>query len=163
MAPRHPAKLQSNSMKIWLNDYIKVNAGCFAQSKASLNHAQDGTSYCYRTRKPLNLCFAAYQSEGKGMNALFFLILTAIGILKFLIIVYVIASLLVSFNVINPYNRLVATITDMLYKICEPVLRPVRNLLPAMGGVDLSPLIVLVALQALEILIRSDIGPALGV
>lgn len=97
------------------------------------------------------------------MNALFFLILTAIGIFKFLIIAYVIVSLLVSFGIINTYNRIVATIADVLYKICEPLLRPVRNLLPAMGGIDLSPLIILVALQALEILIRSDIAPALGV
>ncbi len=97
------------------------------------------------------------------MTALFYLIVTAIEIYSFLMLVYVIMGILVSFNVINTYNQFVAIVMDTLYKICEPVLRPIRNLLPSMGGLDFSPLIVLVALHALKILVISDIAPALGV
>jgi YggT family protein len=96
------------------------------------------------------------------MNALIYIILTALDIYYYVIIFYVIMSLLINFNVINTYNQFVGTVWDFLEKICEPVLRPIRNFLPAMGGIDLSPLVVLVALQALKILIAVDIAPRLG-
>lgn len=97
------------------------------------------------------------------MNAIFYLLGTAIDIYYYLIILHVIMSLLVTFNVINTYNQFVGTVMGFLFKICEPVLGPIRRILPAIGGIDLSPLIALVALQALKILLLNDIAPALGV
>lgn len=97
------------------------------------------------------------------MNAIFYLLSTAIEIYSFLIFLYVILGLLVSFNVINTYNQFVSVVMDFLHKVCDPLLRPIRNLLPAMGGIDLSPLVALVALHALKILLIADIAPALGV
>ena len=97
------------------------------------------------------------------MNAIFYLLGTAIDIYYYLIIFHVIMSLLVTFNVINSYNQFVGTVMGFLYKVCEPALSPIRRILPAMGGVDLSPLIALVLLQGLKILLLSDIAPALGV
>ena len=96
------------------------------------------------------------------MNAIFYLIGTAIDIYYYLIIFYVIMSLLVTFNVINTYNQFVGTVMGFLSKVCEPLLGPIRRILPAMGGVDLSPLIALVALQAIKILLFRDIAPAVG-
>lgn len=68
-----------------------------------------------------------------------------------ILFVTVILSLLISFNVINRHNQLV----DMIYRtgvsLTEPLLRPVRNMLPAMGGIDISPIIVLIGLRAVQI------------
>ena len=55
-----------------------------------------------------------------------------------------------TFNVVNRHNRFVYVIGDFLHRITEPVLRPVRNLLPSMGGIDISPVIVILALYFLR-------------
>ncbi len=59
------------------------------------------------------------------------------------IIISVVMSWLIAFGVINTYNRNVAMIGDVLYRLTEPVLRPVRRLLPNFGGLDVSPVIIL--------------------
>ena len=59
-------------------------------------------------------------------------------------------SWLIAFNVLDTRNRVVYQIADMLYRLTEPVYQPIRNMLPAMGGIDLSPLIVLIAIFALQ-------------
>ena len=64
-------------------------------------------------------------------------------------------SMLSSFGVLDTRNRIVWSIGDFLYKITEPVLRPVRNLLPNLGGIDISPLIVLLLLQAARMILTS--------
>ena len=59
-----------------------------------------------------------------------------------------ILSTLVSFGVVDSRNRLVWTIGDFLYRITEPLLRPIRNMLPNMGGLDLSPWVLILLLGA---------------
>ena len=66
------------------------------------------------------------------------------------VIISVIMSWLIAFNVLDTRNRVVYQIADMLYRLTEPVYQPIRNMLPAMGGIDLSPLIVLIAIFALQ-------------
>lgn len=61
---------------------------------------------------------------------------------SWVLIAYVIFSLLMSFGVINAYNRFVNIVFDILQRATEPVLRPIRRLLPDMGPLDLSPLVV---------------------
>ena len=56
------------------------------------------------------------------------------------VIIYVVMSWLVTFDVINTRNQFVRTIGDFLYRLTEPALRPIRRVLPHLGGVDLSPL-----------------------
>lgn len=96
------------------------------------------------------------------MNAIIYLLVTVIDIYQFILIASVILSWLIAFNVINTYNRFVAVVADVLHRLTEPVLRPIRNILPNMGGLDLSPLVALLALYFLKILILRDIAPALG-
>ncbi|HUH85018.1 MAG TPA: YggT family protein [Stellaceae bacterium] len=67
-----------------------------------------------------------------------------------LIIIAAVVSWLIAFGIINTYNRTVAMLTDFLYRITDPVLRPIRRLLPNLGGVDLSPLIVLLIIYVLQ-------------
>lgn len=80
------------------------------------------------------------------MIAVYNLLNTVITIYIWLLIAMVVLSLLVSFNVINTGNRIVYTIGDFLHRITEPLLRPIRNILPNLGGIDISPMVLILAL-----------------
>ncbi|APH56063.1 Integral membrane protein, yggt family [Granulibacter bethesdensis] len=80
---------------------------------------------------------------------------TLIQLYIYALILSAIISTLMSFGVLDSRNRLVWSIADFLYRITEPVLRPVRTILPNMGAIDLSPLIVLLVLQ---LLVRPMLG-----
>jgi len=77
------------------------------------------------------------------MRALFLVIDIALQLYVWLLIAAAILSWLVAFNVVNTRNQFVAMIGDFLYRITEPVLRPIRHMLPAMGGIDISPIILI--------------------
>ncbi len=94
------------------------------------------------------------------MNALFWLIDQVIGLYITLVIVQVVLSWLVAFNVINTRNRFVYMVGDFLYRITEPALKPIRRLLPTMGGIDLSPVVLILGLYFLRVLLLRDILPA---
>jgi YggT family protein len=66
------------------------------------------------------------------------------------IIIGAVASWLIAFGVINTYNRTVARVLDVLYRLTEPALRPIRQMLPNFGGVDISPVILLLAIWLVE-------------
>jgi YggT family protein len=95
------------------------------------------------------------------MNALFWLIDQVIGLYITLVIVQVVLSWLVAFNVINTGNRFVYMVGDFLYRITEPALKPIRRLLPTMGGIDLSPVVLILGLYFLRVLLLRDVMPAL--
>ena len=80
------------------------------------------------------------------MSALLWLLLQVINIFVWLIILQVVLSWLIAFNVINTSNRFVYMVGDFLYRITEPVMRPIRRILPSLGGIDLSPLVLLLLL-----------------
>lgn len=86
------------------------------------------------------------------MAALAYLIDTLIWLYIVALIVMAIASWLIAFDVINRRNQFVAQLISGLYQITEPALRPIRNFLPNFGGLDISPIILIVLLQALRIL-----------
>lgn len=77
-------------------------------------------------------------------------VIALLDIYWWVIIVSAIASWLIAFNVVNTYNRNVAMILDVLYRLTDPVLRPVRQILPNLGGIDVSPVIVLLAIWFLR-------------
>ncbi|MDW3205051.1 MAG: YggT family protein [Alphaproteobacteria bacterium] len=74
----------------------------------------------------------------------------AIQIYIYLIIASAVLSWLVAFNVINTSNRIVYTIGDFLYRVTEPALRPIRRVMPDLGPVDLSPIVLLLILFFLQ-------------
>ncbi len=83
------------------------------------------------------------------------LLLAVIDIYVWVVIGSIILSWLVSFNVVNTSNRLVYMIGDFLHRITEPALRPIRNLLPTMGSMDFSPVVLILGLMFVEnVLIR---------
>ncbi len=73
------------------------------------------------------------------MIALVNLVSSVIGLYMWLLIGSVVLSWLISFNVVNTSNKFVYTVADFLYRITEPALRPIRRLLPNLGGIDISP------------------------
>ncbi|HTZ36077.1 MAG TPA: YggT family protein [Stellaceae bacterium] len=95
------------------------------------------------------------------MRALFWLINTIISIYIWLLIAQAVLSWLLAFGVVNRYNRTVALIGDFLYRVTEPLLRPIRNMLPNFGGLDISPVILILILYFVRILIDEDIAPYL--
>jgi YggT family protein len=68
-------------------------------------------------------------------------------------------SWLVAFNVVNTRNAIVANIGEFLYRITEPALRPIRNLLPNLGGIDVSPVILILIIFFLQSVIARYIYP----
>lgn len=88
------------------------------------------------------------------ISAILFIMSNLIGLLIFVLIVNAILSWLVAFDVINVRNQTVYKIVRALDAITDPLLRPIRRFLPNLGGIDISPIILILLLQGLQILIR---------
>ncbi len=72
-------------------------------------------------------------------------------------LIMIVMSWLISFNVINTRNQFVAAVWRILNQITEPILRPIRRIIPPMGGLDLSPIVVFVILFFLQSFIANDL------
>ena len=94
------------------------------------------------------------------MRALLDVILLALQLYTWLIIASAILSWLVAFNVVNTRNEVVRAIWSFLDAITEPALRPIRNVLPNLGGIDVSPIILLLIIFFIERVIIYYIYPA---
>src|SRR5271170_8117734 len=88
------------------------------------------------------------------LNPIAFLILQILNIYEWIVIVAVIVSWLTAFNVINQHNNFVRSLLRILFALTEPVFRPVRKILPPMGGLDLSPIVVFVIIWFLQYTIQ---------
>jgi YggT family protein len=85
----------------------------------------------------------AATSESISMYALFLVIDLALQLYIWVLIAAAIFSWLIAFNVVNVRNPVVGMLGDFLYRITEPALRPIRNLIPNLGGIDVSPVILI--------------------
>jgi len=90
------------------------------------------------------------------MQSLLEIILFVLGIAKFIMIAHIIMSWLINFQVLNIHQPMVRQIWYGLNRLLEPVYRPIRNLLPDMGGIDLAPLIAFIGIYALEIILINN-------
>lgn len=88
------------------------------------------------------------------MNPFLWLILTIIDLYFWVILATVILSWLVAFNVVNRSNPYVRQIGYALERLTEPLLRPIRRVLPDLGGLDVSPIVLLIGLQFVGMLVR---------
>ena len=79
----------------------------------------------------------------------------------YILIAAAVLSWLVVFNVVNARNPIVMTIGEFLYRITEPVLRPIRNLLPNLGGIDISPVIVILIIFFIQSVVIPNLAKAL--
>ena len=88
------------------------------------------------------------------MNAILILINEIITIYLYTLFVYVIMSLLIQFQIINSYNKIINTIFRALISLHEPLLEKIRRYIPSLSGIDLSPVIVILLLSFLKNLIQ---------
>ncbi len=95
------------------------------------------------------------------MLALIQTVVFAIDIYWWLIIASAVFSWLYAFNVVNPRNQFVGQVGSALFRITEPALRPIRSIMPDLGGVDISPIILLLILFFLRQFILTTVAPAL--
>ena len=95
------------------------------------------------------------------MLSLLLLIDKVLEIYSWVIIAAAILSWLVAFGVINVRNQFIRVVVDLLYRLTEPLLRPIRRFLPNLGGVDISPIILLLGLYFFQSLLHEYVWPAL--
>ena len=93
------------------------------------------------------------------MRAILEIISLILDLYVWLLIASAILSWLIAFNVVNTRNQLVAAIAEFLYRITEPVLAPVRSFLPSLGGLDISPIIVIIIIIFIQKIIAYNIMP----
>ncbi len=92
------------------------------------------------------------------MRSILWLFDTVISLYVYILIASAILSWLVAFNVVNERNPIVAQIGDFLYRVTEPALRPIRRILPNLGGIDISPIILILGLFFLRNLVFELFG-----
>jgi YggT family protein len=93
------------------------------------------------------------------MLALLQTLVFALDIYWWILIASAIFSWLFAFNVVNTRNQFVAGVANFLYRVTEPVLRPIRRMLPDLGGIDISPIIVLLLIFFLRQFILTSVAP----
>ena len=94
-------------------------------------------------------------------SALKFLVDTLIDMIVFVVIANAIISWLVAFGVLNVNNPTIYRILQFLDRVTDPLLRPIRRFMPNLGGIDVSPIILILLLQALRILLDNTLFPPL--
>ena len=93
------------------------------------------------------------------MRSILYVILLVLDLYIWLLIAAAVLSWLIAFNVVNTRNQVVASIAEFLYRITEPVLRPIRGLMPNLGGIDVSPVILILIILLIENVIVRYIYP----
>jgi YggT family protein len=93
------------------------------------------------------------------MRAILDIIMLVLQIYIWLLIAAAVLSWLIAFNVVNTRNPVVASIGEFLYRITEPLLRPIRNVMPNLGGIDVSPVILILIILLIENIIMRYIYP----
>jgi len=94
------------------------------------------------------------------MRAVLYVVLMVLDLYIWLLIAAAVLSWLVAFNVVNARNQFVAMVGDFLYRITEPLLRPIRNMLPSLGGIDVSPVVLILIIILIKDVIVRYIYPA---
>ena len=95
------------------------------------------------------------------MKSIFILLDSLISIYLWIIIVNALLSWLVAFNILNTQNRFVFSVLDTTYKLTDPVLNKIRRFVPTFGSIDISPIILILALMFLRNLVFEIFAPSL--
>ena len=93
------------------------------------------------------------------MRAILDVVLIVLHIYIWLLIAAAVLSWLIAFNVVNTRNQFVAMLGDFLYRITEPLLAPIRSVMPNLGGIDISPVILILIIFLIENIIVRYIYP----
>ena len=94
----------------------------------------------------------------QGLFALYEIVELLVQVFVMLIIIQFVIGLLFAFNVVNHSNDFLRQVYESINRLLDPVLRPIRNIMPQTGALDLSPLVVIVGAQIVLIVLRSVIA-----
>jgi YggT family protein len=100
------------------------------------------------------------QSPVQPMRALLDIVLIVLDLYIWLLIASAILSWLIAFNVVNTRNQFVSAVAEFLYRITEPLLAPIRSFLPNLGGLDISPIILILIIMFAERVITYYVYPS---
>ncbi len=95
------------------------------------------------------------------MKSLLILVDSVVSIYIWILIINAILSWLIAFNILNTSNRLVYSLLDVSYKMTDPLLRPIRNFLPNLGGIDVSPVVLILLLMFVRNLVFEFLAPTM--
>ena len=93
------------------------------------------------------------------MIAIFYLALQILKLYSYVVIANVVISWLVAFNILNTQNRFVYSILEMTYRLTDPILNKIRNFLPNLGSLDISPVILLLLIWFIEMCMKLYVAP----
>jgi YggT family protein len=93
------------------------------------------------------------------MRAVLDIIIIILDLYTWLLIASAILSWLIAFNVVNTRNQFVSSVGEFLYRITEPVLAPIRSVMPNFGGLDISPIILILIIYFIQRIIEYNIKP----
>ena len=93
------------------------------------------------------------------MIAIFYLVLQILKLYSYIVIANVLVSWLVAFNILNTQNRFVYSILELSYRLTDPILNRIRGLLPNLGSLDISPIILLLLIWFIEMCMKLYIAP----
>jgi YggT family protein len=93
------------------------------------------------------------------MIAIFYLALQILKLYSYVVLANVVISWLVAFNIINTQNRFVYSILEMTYRLTEPMLNRIRQFLPNLGSLDISPVVLLLLIWFIEMCMKLYIAP----
>jgi YggT family protein len=113
------------------------------------------TGYQRNRRGPGVPSGPALQEQALLFSTLYQIVDYLINIIVFVVIVQFVLSLLIAFNVVNMHNQFVSATYTALNAILDPILRPIRRIMPSTGALDLSPMILIIGLTILGIILRN--------
>ena len=93
------------------------------------------------------------------MIAIFYLVLQILKLYSYVVIVNVIVSWLIAFNILNTQNRFVYSTLELSYRLTDPILNKIRRFLPNLGSLDISPIILLLLIWFIEMCMKLYIAP----
>ena len=93
------------------------------------------------------------------MIAIFYLALQILKLYSYVVIINVILSWLIAFNILNTQNRFVYSILEFSYRLTDPILNKIRRFLPNLGSLDISPIILLLLIWFIEMCMKLYIAP----
>jgi YggT family protein len=102
---------------------------------------------------------SATGARAVSMRAVLDIVIIILDLYTWLLIASAILSWLIAFNVVNTRNQFVSAVAEFLYRITEPVLAPIRSIMPNLGGLDISPIIVILLIMFIERVIMYYIYP----
>jgi YggT family protein len=115
---------------------------------------------CLRGVEPVSSRQQTHLRAPPAMRAVLDIVLIVLDLYVWLLIASAILSWLIAFNVVNTRNQFVASVAEFLYRITEPVLAPIRSFMPNLGGLDISPIILILIIMFIQRVITYYIYPS---